>query len=45
MIAVAALDRIGAELAAAGLSLDDLLESGREERSQISREQAPNHNA
>ena len=38
VVAARALDRIGAALAEQGLSLDELIESGREERTELIRE-------
>ncbi len=38
VVAARALDRIGAALAEQGLSLDELIESGREERAELIRE-------
>ena len=38
VVAARALDRIGAALAEQGLSLDELIESGREERGELIRE-------
>lgn len=38
MLAMHALDRIGAALKEQGISLDELIESGREERSKIIKE-------
>lgn len=38
VLALRALDRIGAALKGQGVSLDELIESGREERSKIVRE-------